>query len=277
MKPQSLLRTQPFSISPDPELLYLTPALKSTMFKVQHVINNRQGLTSIMGDVGTGKSSVLRRIWLDYVERDDEFATAIVPSPNFPSDFAMLKVICGDFGIPRKRSMVEQENELRGFLIDLDSAGKTCVLFVDEAQRLKGPHLELIRTLLNFETNKYKLIQVVLAAQLELRAKLMDASKKALRSRIFLPSLLDPLSLPEMSEMIAFRCEKAGIPNPFTNETMELIYNHTGGVPREVLKVCGFSYILTLQAGEKTVPIEAVQLAVSEASLNEQQDESEVE
>jgi general secretion pathway protein A len=272
MKPQSLFRTQPFSISPDPELLYLTPALKSTMFKVQHVIDNRQGLTAIMGDVGTGKSSVLRRIWMDYVERDTEFATAIVPSPNFPSDFAMLKAICGDFGIPRKRSMVEQENELRGFLIELDSAGKTCVLFVDEAQRLKGPHLELIRTLLNFETNKYKLIQVVLAAQLELRVKLMDASKKALRSRIFLPSLLDPLSLPEMREMIAFRCEQAGIPNPFTNETMELIYNHTGGVPREVLKVCGFAYILTLQAGEKTVPVEAVELAASEASLNEQQE-----
>jgi general secretion pathway protein A len=276
MKPQSHLRTQPFSISPDPELLYLTPALKSTMFKVQHVIDNRQGLTAIMGDVGTGKSSVLRRIWMDYVGRDTEFATAIVPSPNFPSDFAMLKAICGDFGIPRKRSMVEQENELRGFLIELDSAGKTCVLFVDEAQRLKGPHLELIRTLLNFETNKYKLIQVVLAAQLELRVKLMDASKKALRSRIFLPSLLDPLSLPEMREMIAFRCQQAGIPNPFTNETMELIYNHTGGVPREVLKVCGFAYILTLQAGEKTVPVEAVELAASEASLNEQQ-ESEME
>jgi general secretion pathway protein A len=246
------------------------------MFKVQHVVENRQGLTSIMGDVGTGKSSVLRRLWSDHAKRSDEFATAIVPSPNYPSDFAMLKAICSDFDIPRRRSMVEQENELRGFLIELDGAGKTCVLFVDEAQRLKGPHLELIRTLLNFETNKYKLIQIVLAAQLELRVKLMDPSKKALRSRIFLPSLLDPLSLPEMREMISFRCEKAGIPNPFTDETMGLIYNHTGGVPREVLKVCGFSYILTLQAGERTVPVEAVEIAAAEASMNEQQ-ESEME
>jgi general secretion pathway protein A len=268
---QSRMRTQPFSISPDPDLLYLTPALKSTLFKVRHVVDNRQGLTAIMGDVGTGKSSVLRRLWADYVDRGEEFATAIVPSPNFPSDFAMLKAICSDFGIPPKRSMVSQENELRGFLIELDGAGKTCVLFVDEAQRLKGPHLELIRTLLNFETNKYKLIQVVLAAQLELRVKLMDQSKKALRSRIFLPSLLDPLSLPETKEMISFRCEKAGISNPFTHEGVEVIYNHTGGVPREVLKVCGFSYILALQAGERTVPLEAIELAAAEASLNEQQ------
>jgi general secretion pathway protein A len=272
MMTQSQLRTQPFSISPDPDLLYLTSALKSTLFKVQHVVDNRQGLTAIMGDVGTGKSSVLRRLWSDYMGRSDEFATAITPSPNFPSDFAMLKAICSDFGIPRKRSMVEQENELRGFLIDLDSAGKTCVLFVDEAQRLKGPHLELIRTLLNFETNKYKLIQIVLAAQLELRVKLMDPSKKALRSRIFLPSLLDPLSLPETREMIYFRCEKAGIPNPFTDQTVEIIYNRTGGVPREVLKVCGFAYIMTLQAGERVVPAEAVELAAAEASINEQQE-----
>jgi type II secretory pathway predicted ATPase ExeA len=148
---------------------------------------------------------------------------------------------------------------------------------VDEAQRLKGPHLELIRTLLNFETNKYKLIQVVLAAQLELRAKLMDQSKKALRSRIFLPSLLDPLSLPEMREMISFRCEKAGIENPFTNETTEIVYNRTGGVPREVLKVCGFAYILSLQAGERKVPAEAVELAATEASMHDNIETDEME
>ena len=272
MRTQSRLRTQPFSISPDPDLLYLTPALKSTLFKVQHVVENRQGLTAIMGDVGTGKSSVLRRLWSDYASREDDFATAIIPSPNFPSDFAMLKTICSDFGMPRKRSMVEQENELRGFLIELDATGKTCVLFVDEAQRLKGQHLELIRTLLNFETNKYKLIQIVLAAQLELRVKLMDPSKKALRSRIFLPSLLAPLSLPETREMIGFRCDKAGIANPFTDEAVELIYNKTNGVPREVLKVCGFAYVLTLQAGERTVPLEAVELAAVEASMHDFQE-----
>ena len=272
MRTQSRLRTQPFSISPDPDLLYLTPALKSTLFKVQHVVENRQGLTAIMGDVGTGKSSVLRRLWSDYASREDDFATAIITSPNFPSDFAMLKTICSDFGMPRKRSMVEQENELRGFLIELDATGKTCVLFVDEAQRLKGQHLELIRTLLNFETNKYKLIQIVLAAQLELRVKLMDPSKKALRSRIFLPSLLAPLSLPETREMIGFRCDKAGIANPFTDEAVELIYNKTNGVPREVLKVCGFAYVLTLQAGERTVPLEAVELAAVEASMHDFQE-----
>lgn len=117
----------------------------------------------------------------------------------------------------------------------------------------------------------------MLAAQLELRVKLMDQSKKALRSRIFLPSLLDPLSLPETREMISFRCDKAGIQDPFTDERVELIYNKTGGVPREVLKVCGFAYIMMLQAGERTMPIEAVELAAAEASLYDESEQDEVE
>lgn len=222
-----------------------------------------------MGDVGNGKSSLLRYLFTKYRKRED-VACSIVPSPNFPTDFSMLKAICSDFGLPPRRSMVAQENELRGFLIDLDSEGKMCVVFIDEAQRLKGPHLELVRTLLNFETNTYKLIQIVLAGQLELRQKLQDPSKKALRSRIYLPSLLAPLSLQETGKMLRFRCEKAEIDYPFSDDAVTLIYNRTGGVPREILKVAGFSYVLALQAGEKAVPVEAIELAAREASLHEQ-------
>jgi general secretion pathway protein A len=270
-----VMRTQPFTISPNPDLLYLTSSLKQTLFKVEHVVNNRQGLTAIMGDVGNGKSSLLRYLFTQYKKRDDT-SCSIMPSPNFPTDFAMLKSICADFGLPPRRSMVAQENELRGLLIDLDSQDKTCVIFIDEAQRLKGPHLELVRTLLNFETNEYKLMQIVLAGQLELRQKLQDPSKKALRSRIFLPSLLAPLSLQETEEMLKFRCERARIPYPFSPESVEAIYNATNGVPREILKVASFAYVLSLQAGEKTIPVEAVELAAQEASLSEQDIELEM-
>ena len=85
--------------------------------------------------------------------------------------------------------------------------------------------------------------------------------------------------------MIRFRCEKAGIQNPFSHDAVERIYNFTNGIPREVLKVCDFAYVLSLQAGEPTVPLEAVDLAISEVSLNdndndndnEQHEEHEVE
>ncbi len=272
MKPQ--MRTKPFSISPHPDLLYLTSSLEQTLFKIKHVVSTRAGLTSIMGDVGLGKSAVLRYLFTEYID-DAKYVPILVPSPSFPSDFAMLKSICADVGLPRRRSFIEQENELRGFLIEQDRAEKTVVLMIDEAQRLKGPHLELIRTLLNFETNEYKLLQIVLAGQLELRTKLLDASKKALRSRMYLPSLLSPLSLSETKEMIQFRCEKAGIINPFTDEGVARIYERSNGTPREILKLCDFSYVLALQAGEKSVPLPAIELACQEVSLEDEPNELE--
>lgn len=259
---------QPFSISPNPSLLYLTPSLKSTIHKVRYVIDNRQGLTAILGDVGLGKSTVLRYLLGQHVGRED-VVTALIPSPNFPSDFAFLKSLCGDFGLRPRRSMVDQEQELRGFLVNLYMEDKTAVVFIDESQRLTGKMLELVRVLLNFETEDTKLIQIVLAGQLELRTKLMDPSKKAIRSRIFAPSLLAPLSLAETREMIAFRCEQAQVANPFSDAVVDAVYSTTGGVPREVLKVCAVAWDMTIMAGEEKVPLELIEAAVGEASLHE--------
>src|SRR5689334_6349636 len=102
-----------------------------------------------------GKTTVLRYLHGQYVNRDD-CLTAYMPSPNFPSDFAFLKSICGEFGLSPKRSMIAQEQELRGFLTEVYRQGKTAILFIDEAHCLSGKHLELIRVLLNFETDKTK-------------------------------------------------------------------------------------------------------------------------
>jgi general secretion pathway protein A len=82
--------TQPFSISPNPLLLYLTPSLRATLEKVRFVVDSKQGLTSILGDVGLGKSSILRYLFNEYDSRPDAVATMIA-SPNFPSEFAFLK------------------------------------------------------------------------------------------------------------------------------------------------------------------------------------------
>ena len=259
---------QPFSISPNPSLLYLTPSLKSTIHKVRYVIENRQGLTAILGDIGLGKSSCMRYLLGQYVGRED-VVTALIPSPNFPSDFAFLKSLCGDFGLRPRRSMVDQEQELRGFLVNLYSEDKTAVVFIDEAQRLTGKMLELVRVLLNFETEETKLIQIVLSGQLELRTKLMDPTKKAIRSRIFAPSLLAPLSLAETREMVAFRCEQAQVSNPFTDAALDAIYATTGGVPREVLKVCAIAWDMAQMADMTKVPPDLIEAAVSEAVLHE--------
>ena len=260
---------KPFLISPDPSMLYMTPTLKTTLYKVDFVVENRQGLTLIMGDAGLGKSSVLRLLLSRYSAREETVVTQLIPTPAFSSDFMFLKAICAEFDIPGRRSMLAQLNEFRDYLIDLHSKGKTALLLIDEAQKLPGKQLEMIRTLLNFETSKEKLIQIVLAAQLELRDKLRDKTKKALRSRVFAPSLLASMSVGETKDMIAYRCEQAEIRNPFTDEAIELIYTRTGGVPRQVLQVCALSYDMGQRAGVDKLPMEIVEMAAQEAIYND--------
>lgn len=262
---------QPFSISPNPLLLYLTPALQVTLEKVRFVVDSRQGLTAILGDVGLGKSTVIRYLFNEYDAREDVSAT-MIPSPNFPSEFAFLKKICADFGLTPRRSMADQENELRRYLVDLYTKDQVCVIFIDEAQRLPGRQLELVRTLLNFETDETKLIQVVLSAQLELRVKLMDSSKKALRSRIFAPSMLAPLSLNETEEMVDFRCKQARVKNLFTKEAIEALYRLTGGVPREILKIAAVAWRFAGPDGGRITP-DLIEEAAGEAVLQADQED----
>lgn len=246
-----------FSINPDPSLLYLTSSLKAALLKCRFVIENYQGLTAIEGDVGLGKSTILRYLHQTYATRED-CSVALIHTPNFKSDFAFMKAICLELGLPARASMQKQELDLNTFLISEYAAERRVILFLDEAQKMPGVQLELLRTLLNFETGKHKLIQIVIAAQLELRQKLADPSKKALRSRIFAPSSLAALTLGETSAMINFRCEQSDIPNPFTDEAIESVYLLTGGVPREILKTCAIGMELMRESGLKQIEADMI-------------------
>jgi len=256
--------TTAFSINPDPSLLYLTSSLRAALHKCRFVIENYQGLTAIEGDVGLGKSTILRYLYHSYSSRED-CRTAFIHTPNFKSDFAFLKAICAELGLPVRASMQKQESELNSYLIGEYKENRRVILFLDEAQKMPGVQLELLRTLLNFETGQHKLIQIVIAAQLELRQKLADQSKKALRSRIFAPSSLTALTLDETQAMIDFRCQQADIVNPFTPEAVQSIYILTGGVPREILKTCAIGMELMKEAGLKEVPAEMIALVHGEA------------
>jgi general secretion pathway protein A len=253
----------PFSISPDPQFLYLTQTLRAILDKVRFVLDERQGLTVIYGEVGHGKSTVLRYLYSEYASRED-CAVAFLPSPNYNTDLALLKAICGEFDLPRRRSMLDQEHELRDFLLGKYTEGHNCIVFIDESQRLTGKVLEVIRTLLNFETDSAKLINVVLTGQLELRDRLRDPSKKALRSRIFLSSTLDPMSLHETGQMIQFRCDRAGITSPFAADAIEAVYVRSGGVPRQILKLCGSAWHLAKLNHLSTVPAELIDMVAAD-------------
>lgn len=234
------MSVNPLLASPNSDLFYLTDSLQATINKIDYVVENRQGLTVVYGDVGLGKTALMQYMF-DRYSADESKVVVYLPTPRFSTDVAFLRGICGELDLPRKRSMVDQEQELRAYLAEQLAAGRIVVALVDEAQIIPGRVLELVRLLLNLDTRHGKLIQIVLCGQIELRDRMRDPSKKALRSRIFITSTLDPLTLDEAEAMLAYRLEKAGHPNPFTREVLEDIWTKAKGVPREILKRCAMS------------------------------------
>jgi general secretion pathway protein A len=252
-----------FSISPNPRFFFVTPSVQAAITKTKYVIRSRQGLTTIIGDVGLGKTSLLRLLFNEYID-NPEYTVAFMVNPKQTSETAFLKAICTEFGIPTRRSLRETEYELRGFLVDQYKVGKNTVLFIDEAQQLRGPMFEQIRQILNFETDTTKLLSIVMAGQVELRYKLADKSKRALVSRIAVSSTLDALTPEETTDMIEFRCRVAGVENPFEKESVSAIYQWSKGVPREAIKLCAISVQYAALNNLKTIPADLVEVAATD-------------
>jgi general secretion pathway protein A len=256
----------PFSTSPNPNSLYLTDSLQAVVNKSRYVIDTRQGLTCIVGDIGFGKSTILRFLYGEYSALEDCNAK-LITMPNFPSSFSMLKNICDEFEIESARSMVEQQKLFQQFLVSEYRKEKNVVLFIDEAQDLKAKQFELCRAILNFETNTEKLVQIVLAGAVELESILKRQVNRPLKSRIITQSNLLPLDFGEAKEMIDKRCQYSQIQNPFSDDVLQAVCERTGGVPRSILKVCGYLYKMKELGAIKDIPVELVDGALDEVSL----------
>lgn len=256
----------PFSISPNPNSIYLTDSLRAVVHKSRFTIDKRQGLTCILGDIGLGKSTILRFLHGDYSAREDT-VTTLIPTPIFPSPFAMLKSISMDFKLESERSFQKQQDALQAFLLETYAADKNVIIFIDEAQNINNKQLELVRSLLNYETNTQKLVQIVLSGQLELKDRLSDKRNKAVASRISTYSILSPLTFDETREMIIHRCRFENIENPFTSEAIEKIYEVSGGVPRSVLKICAFAYHIKELENLSEITPEFIEMAQPEVSI----------
>lgn len=252
-----------FSTSPNPRFFYITPSIQAAIAKTQYVIRARQGLTTIIGDVGLGKTSLLRLLYNEY-DDSPHYTTAFIVNPKQTSETAFLKAICTEFGVKTKRSQRETEYELRAFLIEQYQEDKNVVLFIDEAQQLRGPMFEQIRQILNFETDEAKLINIVMAGQVELRYKLADRSKRALVSRIAVSSTLDALTLEETAGMIDFRCTVAGVKNPFEPDAISAVYQWSRGVPREAIKLCAMAVQYAALNELKKIPVDLVEMAAGD-------------
>src|SRR5512144_2108347 len=204
------LNEQPFRIGPDPRYLFYSGQVKEAIAKCEYMARDRVGPIYMYGPIGSGKTSILRRL-TERLGTDQHYTVAYVISPDVRRPNTFLKIIMDAFDVPSVRSYDANLKLFETFLVDQYQADTVPVVLLDEAQNANRDTLRLIHYLLNFETATTKLLQVVLAGQQELAAKILRY--KELASRMF-PIAINAMSSRELEEMIRFRWMVAGGKEP---------------------------------------------------------------
>jgi len=234
------LKREPFSTSPDPAFLYRSSAHNSVLKRLEIAIRLKRGLSLILGDVGTGKTT-LSRVLLREFSSDENFIFHMILDPTYNSEFQLLETLVKMFKItPDSRTTHDYKEEIEKYLFKKGvDENKTIVLLIDEGQKLGTNFLEVLRTLLNYETNEYKLLQLVIMSQMELLPRIKRI--KNFYDRIALKYIINPLDFRETQEMINFRLRQAGL-HPtrqlFTPEGMRRVFEYSQGYPRRVSILC---------------------------------------
>ncbi len=202
------LTSKPFSLTPDPAFLYLSGTHREALGHLLYGLRNRTGFIAVVGEVGTGKTTLLRSLLTQLPE--EEYRTAFIFNPRV-SSLELLRGIMRELGVEDPGTgRDELLNALNVFLLDQNAAGRTVVLVIDEAQNLGSSALEEVRLLSNLETETDKLLQIVLVGQPEL-AKVLETRKlRQLRQRISVFYRLSPLAFRECLDYARHRIEVAG-------------------------------------------------------------------
>ena len=239
------LTRNPFEVSPDPFFFYPLPCHTEALSILNYGVLRRKGIMVVTGEVGTGKTLLVRCL-LDGLSRN-QIAFAFVYNPML-SVLEFLSHVLTDLRVPSSAiSKSEMLSRLNNFLVARAQRGQITALVVDEAQLLSWELLEEIRLLTNLETSEYKLLQIVLAGQPELDGKLDSHELRQLKQRIGLRCSLEPLKLKELSGYIYRRLELAGANSQgnaiFSDEAIDSIYLLSRGIPRLVNIICDNSMI----------------------------------
>jgi general secretion pathway protein A len=236
---------KPFSLTPDPKFLYRSESHANAIELLHYAIARREGFVVVTGDIGTGKTTLCRAL-LEHT--DPRTFTALLLNP-FLSEEDLLRAILQDLGIVSRgeertavRQPTKQElvNTLYDFLLSLVPLSARAVLIIDEAQNLPLPLLEQVRILSNLETDKEKLLQIILVGQLNLEPLLRSPELRQLDQRVSVRYQLKPLSEEEtvayVSHRLAIAQSSRGV--IFTPAALKLVYHYSGGTPRLINMLC---------------------------------------
>lgn len=246
------VRMKPFALTPDPEYLFLSDERREAIAALMYAVLARRGFSVLIGDAGTGKTTLLRSLMRSIPESRAVFSVVVNPTLN-PAEF--LRTCVADFGIDVKQSPKDVLlAKLRQFLVEAHRRNKVAVLIVDEAHRLSTELLEEIRLLTNFETDKDKLIQVILAGQDELADLLDRRDLRQLKQRVSTRLYIKPMTADEIAAYIRHRWNRcSAAPIPFDSAAIAAIHEISGGIPRLVNSVCENALLFGFALEQRTI------------------------
>jgi general secretion pathway protein A len=231
-------RDKPFNLTPDPRFVFLSKTHKEAFAHLLYGIHNRTGFIALTGEVGSGKTTVLRAL-LNQLDADHH-RTALIFNPSL-SPAGLLQSINREFGIQTNPSDHSSSlDALNLFLLQQNAEGRTVVLIIDEAQDLEAPVLEQIRLISNLETDREKLIQIVLSGQPELLQILEKSEMRQLSQRITVRYHLHPMDFEDTIHYVSHRLLMAGGRggDVFSMGALKRIYRYSRGLPRLINAAC---------------------------------------
>jgi putative secretion ATPase (PEP-CTERM system associated) len=257
------LRERPFALSPDPDYLYPSRVHQEALSYLRYGIEGHAGFVIITGEIGSGKTTMLQSV----LGRLDQ-STAVARIVNTLLDpRELLESIMLDFGMdPTGMSKPVLLHKLAAFLVQQRQAGRVTLLVIDEAQNLSLPALEEVRMLSNLETEKSKLLQIVLVGQPELRQTLAQPKLEQLRQRITVSYHLPPLDEEETANYINHRLKRAaaGAPLEFPQAVTVLIHRRSGGVPRNINVIADATLLFAYGVDRRAIDVSITSQAIAE-------------
>lgn len=261
---------EPFSTSPDPDFFYNAREHDRALTNVLIELRLKRGLSVVLGDVGTGKTTLSRKLVQDLRERQD-CLFHIMLDPSFENRVLFTQSLVKNFGVPlenpaQEPTLTQMREALEHFLFQKGVVeNKTVILIIDEAQKLDPMSMEVLRLLMNYETNHYKLLQLVLLGQTELLTTIRNIPN--FMDRISFKATLNPMDFEEMQEMVHFRVFQAGYRSKmdlFLGDALKEIYQYTRGYPRQVTLLCHRALKQMLMTNKAVVDRELVNGLIEE-------------
>ncbi len=262
---------KPFDVTPDPRFLFLTPGHREALASLIYGIHERRGFIAIVGEVGTGKTTLLNSV-LRQIEKEVELRVGVIFNTDL--DFnSMLAMALVDLKIAKPGERLSKANllhRLNEFAVRQLSRGGNVVLMVDEAQNLDASAMENLRLLSNLETYRTKLIQIVLSGQPELDIKLSKPGLRQLNQRISLKRYITPLREKETYDYIQHRLTIAGYSGPtlFDTPGQELIWEYSKGVPRKINILCDNALLIGYGLQQKTIEATMIEEAIRDLTVS---------